>query len=154
MSIQATAKKYLDQLETKQRDGESIVVLKGTAMDGELQRFIYELHDGMLPKDWIFDQVYHALDLLSDADIDTIEHFEVYIQDVEPDVYTASLNAWMLDFRMQDEVTEAIKGLDFSMDQAIMYVQKQEIDRIYREVFEFVDSNLELNESKNSLCTP
>ena len=74
---------------------------------------IRELHDGHLPRDFIFEKVYHALHALDDYEVESDRSFEdnlIEMVDYMTPIYTYELNQHHNDFPEWTEIAEEQGG--------------------------------------------
>lgn len=97
-SISKIASQETKNFKTRLRaDKTSHVVYKKD--DGELYDFIREMHDGILPNDWLFKTIRDLLESLADTDAETPDEARDYLlNNIEPDIYNVDLYEWQQNF--------------------------------------------------------
>jgi len=99
MTIQEKAKQLFEAMELQKRpDGTEYYCLKGGS-PGWMREVIRQAHNGRrLPNDTIYEVIADVAAVLAysdpDADIDELRHA---IAEIEPDVFTHDLTAWLHD---------------------------------------------------------
>ena len=87
MELQQLAKIGYKNMEWLTRDDGSRIVVKKDGGPNWLADMVYELHDGLFPDDWTYEQIYNALGMLSDGEDPEEAYFE-------GDTLTSSLFDW------------------------------------------------------------
>ncbi len=93
------AKQYVEEFVTEENyEGKYIKVLKDRENCPELENLIYELHEGSLPSDLVYQIIFESLELISECENDS------ELEELEPidEIYTNNLLNWFKEF--YDEV--------------------------------------------------
>lgn len=105
----------------------------------------FSAHDNgnMLPDDFRYSKIVDILDLIAEEN-DDYDHIIERIENIEPDIYTSDLTAWL--HSRNDRVyylTEALEeGIGITDGfQLLAYAQKKEIQEIGNAVLEYLIEN-------------
>jgi len=143
MKLKDKAQFFYEQFATKDRNGEQIVVFKGTRTNA-LHDSVMKAHGDRLPDDWIFDKYHSILGTIADYDIERASDLDdkrSEIVDGLVDVYTSDLTAWLhSDNRNVYYLEEAQKEYGEAPDgfALLMRAQYMAIDEIFSEVQELL----------------
>ena len=138
--MQNTKEQLKEIYELIEMKGDKVTVVK----DSSLYKIVYDLHDGMLPNDWIFDRLDSLISNSLDYDFDTKDELENYrheIVDSLIDIMTSDLLEWQESFsHFTDEARE--EGLGDSttgVDSQIQAGQYLILDRMFNEVINLIE---------------
>jgi hypothetical protein len=144
MKPQDIINELLKEFETKTRDnGTTFVCLKNEK--SPVYEVIYGLHDGLFPRDWIFDKVEHLLISMSEnCEAETIEDLRETAPeyaDSAVDIYNHELIEWSKDFysyidEYNEEIGSANTGFVDSIRGGQWYMLEQMAHRILDKVDE------------------
>lgn len=83
--------------ETKTREnGEEYIILKDGSPDWMRDDVIYPAHDDKLPDDTVYSFIEKTVDAIANCVDDCTENdVEDAIDEIEPDIYTSDLTAWL-----------------------------------------------------------
>jgi hypothetical protein len=122
----------------KRNDGDMFYKLKSGSPEW-MTDVIHAVHGDKLPDDTVYEMIYDALSRLSEIDDDSedetvkdLDRLFDAIYEMEPDVYTSNLTAWLN--KRADHVyylTEALEQMDIKDGfQALSAAQKIQMDEI------------------------
>ncbi len=97
MNVQTLADKLARSMERRTRnDGHEFYCLKDSAPQW-MTDVIQTVHRDTLPDDTIYDFIYRAANALAETDLDVYDDtdLQVVIDDIQPDIYTSDLTAWL-----------------------------------------------------------
>ena len=113
------------------------------SVNPEFYDLIRELHDGMLPNNFIFDTVHSALSILRDCEIESEDDYydaQNEMSDSMTPIYTSELNDHYRDFSEFAEIAkEDLCGNDASISQCITGGCYLHCSNILNDVFNFVN---------------
>lgn len=138
MEIYELAQTAANWFTTTERGDDTIVVLKDGYPEW-VSDIVYDVHDGMSPNDWIYEQVRASFDAIAEDEMTDSD--EVYDYGFEGDVYTSSVLDWAKsNYDLVDETINELgwDGVARSIITAAQYAQAAEKERICLRVFELL----------------
>jgi len=128
MKVQELAQRFYDQMEWKKRDdGAEFCKCKDNA-DEYLHILIRNVHDGKLPNDWIYSEIWESMAEIADSDDDNLEEPEK-----EPDVYQNDLLSWLANdpynIGLCDDITNEMGGM--GIIETIQMAQQRAKEDVY-----------------------
>jgi len=133
MTIQEKARQLFQAMELRKRpDGTEYYCLKDGS-PGWMREVIRHAHDGRLPDDTIYEVIADVAAVLADSDPDAdIDELRDAIAEIEPDVYTYDLTAWLHDdvnnvYYLTEALEEGGIKDGFDLLSRAQYLFKQEI---------------------------
>ena len=95
-TIKDVARTIYDNMESRKRDDGGTFYALRDRIQWQVD-IIHAAHiEGRMPSDDIYDRIHDAVDVLSELDADADEDAaQERIQEIEPDVYTSDLTAWL-----------------------------------------------------------
>ena len=137
MKVQELARRFYEQMEWKKRDDETEFCKCKDNADENLRILIRNVHDGSLPNDWIYSEIWESMAEIADSDDDNLEEPEK-----EPDVYHNDLLSWIVNdpysIDLCDDITNEMGGM--GIIETIQMAQQRAKEDVYFAV---------LNELKN-----
>ena len=128
MKVQELAKKFHDQMEWKKRNDETEFCKCKDNADENLHILIRNVHDGSLPNDWIYSEIWESMAEIADSDDDNLEEPEK-----EPDVYHNDLLSWLANdlynIGLCDDITNEMGGM--GIIETIQMAQQRAKEEIY-----------------------
>ncbi len=136
-TIQSLANEMLDALEHKMRDKEdensgywSFISAK---KEDWMHNIVYKAHGERFPNDYIYEYCVDALELISDSD--NVDNARECIYEVEADVYTHNLTAWLHDhianaYYLEDVVGSGVELLAEAQRKAKIEVAESVLNQL------------------------
>jgi len=146
MKVQELAQRFYDQMEWKKRgDGTEFCKCKDNA-DEYLHILIRNVHDGKLPNDWIYSEIWESMAEIADSDDDNLEEPEK-----EPDVYHNNLLSWLMNdpynIGLCDDITEEVGGM--RIIETIQMAQQRAKEEIYFSVLNVLKNFIDVYDEES-----
>lgn len=94
-----TPKEVIEQMSAeliwKKRDNGTKYVCREELKEDYIRDIIYEAHDKAMPNDTTYEFIYRIVNHLNDCDCEDIDSMRESIYEIESDVYTSDLTAWL-----------------------------------------------------------
>ena len=143
-TIGEVAQEMLDNMEWKAREDNTPYVCCKNSVDWQTD-IIHKAHGDKLPDDNVYRWINNILSTLADNDCETEESAQDLLYEMEPDVYTSDLTAWLN--ARNDHVyylTQALEEHDCKDGfQALTLAQKCYIEEIGRALIDGITRHIE-----------
>lgn len=143
-NIGTIATEILENLEQKKRDNDGSYFYCPKKDISWQRGIIFNAHLDRMPNDDIYNRIYDILESIQD--IETEEEAQERLYEIEPDIYTNDLTAWLNDnINNVYYLTEALEeGLDIKDGfKLLMYAQSKYIQEIGQTLIQGIIEHLE-----------
>ena len=143
------AQEMYDMMEQRKRDnGDTFYALKDNAPQW-MSNVAMEAHGERFPDDYIYEFIVDALAMIADADENA--DIDDLINEIEPDVYTASLTHWLSSNNYNiSYLTEALQEFDIKDGfEALAWAQALAKQEVARDLVSALEKLIEENEGED-----